>query len=420
MKNTSILLIALFSISKFVVAQTQLPAIIDSNITLTSSYSPYIVNQNSLVVENTTVIIEPGVIIKTDPNTSKDLLVQGELIAIGNKNNPILFEALSVKFDSKSNGYSSVTDSGSQFRYCKFSQGYSAKHSIYNDGNSLKFNNCSFKNSYYSIYSRGGSQENEIIIDSCEFNGQSEKGYPIYSSGTKSTISITNSNFSDCYGVYAYSDNFNIKNNKFDRLNSATFTFYGSGIISCNKFNNIKGGVILNIYTGYDTLDLNFSNNTLDTVGGGFYPMLKLYGTTPQNNYPQNIKINYNNFLNCDSNVKKIQITGTNKDPQNFTEVNAQNNFWLSTDSTKISNMISDYNSDIMIWAKLSWNNFSNSILNNCTDNTNSVFDLEYHLPKTLLKIYNLQGKQIENPLPNQIYIYHYNDGSRVKNVIIE
>ncbi len=82
--------------------------------------------------------------------------------------------------------------------------------------------------------------------------------------------------------------------------------------------------------------------------------------------------------------------------------------------------MISDYISDIMIWAKLNWNYYSNNIFNNCTDNTNSVFDLEYQLPKTLLRIYNLQGKQIENPLPNQIYIYHYNDGSRVKNVITE
>ncbi len=96
MKNLSLLLLSLFSISRIVIAQTQLPAIIDSNITLTTSYSPYILNQNALVVENTTVIIEPGVIIKTDPNTSKDLLVQGELIAIGNKNNPILFEALSL------------------------------------------------------------------------------------------------------------------------------------------------------------------------------------------------------------------------------------------------------------------------------------------------------------------------------------
>ena len=90
MKKFSLLLLSFFAISRLLVAQTQLPAIIDSNITLTTSYSPYILNQNALVVENTTVIIEPGVIIKTDPNTSKDLLVQGELIAIGNKNNPIL------------------------------------------------------------------------------------------------------------------------------------------------------------------------------------------------------------------------------------------------------------------------------------------------------------------------------------------
>lgn len=401
-------------------SQTQLSPIIDSDITLTAAYSPYIINQNTLIVENVTLSIEPGVTIKTDPISSKDLTVQGELIAIGNQNNPILFDALSVKFDSKTKGYSSLTDSGTQFKYCQFREGNSAKRAIYNDGSSLKFNNCHFENKYYCIYSRGGSQENEIIVDSCTFSGASEKGYPIYSSGTKTSISITNSEFNDCYGVYAYSDNFKVKNNNFQRVNSATFTFYGSGLISCNNFKNIKGGVVLNIYTGYDTLDLNFANNTLDSVGGGFYPMLKLYGTTPQANYPQSININYNNFLHCDSNVKKIQVTGTNKDPQNYSAVNANENYWLSTDSALISNMISDYNSDIMIWAKLDWNSYSNNIINNCTDQTNSILTPEYKVPRTLIRIFDLKGNSVAKPLPNRLYIYQYSDGSRVKNVIIQ
>lgn len=420
MKTTYIFwsLLSLFSSNIF--AQTQLPAIIDSDLTLTKAYSPYIINQNTLVVENVTLTIEPGVTVKTDPMTSKDLTIQGELMAMGSTSDPILFEALSVKFDSKTKGYSSLTDSGTQFKHCQFTEGSSAKHAVYNNGSSLKFNNCDFENKYYCIYSRGGSQENEIIIDSCKFYGASEKGYPIYSSGTNTAITITNSEFNDCYGVYAYSDNFLVKNNTFLRANSATFTFYGSGFISCNNFKNIKGGVILNIYTGYDTLDLDFANNTLDSVGGGFYPMLKLYGTTPQANYPQSIKINYNNFLHCDSNVKKIQVTGTNRDPQNYTSVNAQNNYWLSTDSTQISNMISDYNSDIMIWAKLDWNNYTNNVINNCSDQTNSIFTLEYKVPKTLIKIFDMQGRTVKQPLPNKIYIYQYSDGSQVKNVIVQ
>lgn len=420
METTNIFWSLLAFLPSCIFAQTQLPPLVDSDITLTAAYSPYIIDQNTLVVENVTLTIEPGVTVKTDPMTSKDLTIQGELIAIGSQNNPILFEALSLKFDSKTKGFSSLTDSGTQFKYCRFTEGSSAKHAIYNNGSSLKFNNCAFENKYYCIYSRGGSTENEIIIDSCKFYGASEKGYPIYSSGTKTAIKITNSEFNDCYGVYAYSDNFVVKNNTFQQVNSATFTFYGSGFISCNNFKNIKGGVILNIYTGYDTLDLNFANNTLDYVGGGFYPMLKLYGTTPQANYPQSIKINYNNFLNCDTNVKKIQVTGTNRDPQNHTPINAQNNYWLSSDSAQIFNMISDYNSDIMIWAKVDWNNYTNNIINNCSDQTNSIFTLEYKVPKTLIKIFDMQGRPVNQPLPNKLYIYQYSDGSKVKNVIVQ
>ncbi|MBT4359518.1 MAG: T9SS type A sorting domain-containing protein [Candidatus Marinimicrobia bacterium] len=83
----SLLIILVLAISCF--GQTNVGGIITADITWDQTGSPYLVTANTLIDSGVTVTIEAGVLIKIDSNTSINIF--GELIAIGNEGNRIVF-----------------------------------------------------------------------------------------------------------------------------------------------------------------------------------------------------------------------------------------------------------------------------------------------------------------------------------------
>jgi len=404
-KIYSLLTIALASLSAF--AQTTLPPIIDSSIVLTKTNSPYEFTQNTLVTSNGKITVEPGVSVFS--KTPINLIIQGTVVAEGTVTDSIRFEGFTFKTDSKT--------ISTNFQYCVFQGSTTAgTYIIYNDGASLKFANCRFVNGYYSIYSRGGTVNTYLTIDNCSFVGKSGRGYPIYSSGSYTTLNISNSQFYGMYSLYVYGKVVNVERSEFVGIGSVNMTIYKTGNIICNKFKNIESGITLNNYSSYDTITIKFNKNLLDSVGHN-YPMLKIYGTTPQVKYPVKIDIHNNNFLYSYATVKLL-IQGTNSTPTTYTEINATENYWNTTDSSKISDYINDYSDNILIWGKVNTNNFLLKPATTCFE-VLGVF--EPTLPsKEVVMVLDLLGKEVSEVKSNTVYIYIYSDGSKQKQIIIE
>ena len=75
--------------SPYLLSQTNVSGVIDSNTTWTVVNSPYFIEANILVPEDVTLTIDPGVTVKFKSNTY--LKIEGFLIASGNESEKIVF-----------------------------------------------------------------------------------------------------------------------------------------------------------------------------------------------------------------------------------------------------------------------------------------------------------------------------------------
>lgn len=156
MNRTCIHLILALLFTVTLHAQTPVSGYILSNTTWTQANSPYLVTGNILVNSGVTLTIEPGVVVKFD--TTRSLQVDGELIAIGNEQNRIVFTASDptpvkgswgrIQFSNTS--VDAVFDtageyvSGSVLKYCDVSYGggIAGDVTLYCDTAAPYFSNC--------------------------------------------------------------------------------------------------------------------------------------------------------------------------------------------------------------------------------------------------------------------------------------
>lgn len=91
------LMIGIFSLPRFLFAQTIVEADIDVDTTWSLASSPYIVEKTIAILDNATLTIEPGVAVKFRPkniNQSSSIYVFGKILAEGTIEAPIYFTSL--------------------------------------------------------------------------------------------------------------------------------------------------------------------------------------------------------------------------------------------------------------------------------------------------------------------------------------
>lgn len=104
-------------------AQTNWGGIISSNTTLTADQSPYIIQTNTLVMENVTLTIEPGTVLQFDDSIL--MQVNGTIRAIGTETDSIVFTRIpgsitgwgGLRFHHLSTPYDSLTGEGCVLAY---------------------------------------------------------------------------------------------------------------------------------------------------------------------------------------------------------------------------------------------------------------------------------------------------------------
>lgn len=347
-------------------SQTTVPALITSDQIWSISGSPYIINQNTYIDTNVSVTVMPGVEVLSQSDNYR-LIIDGEFQALGKFDSTITIDKLQLDFNINATSYDASTGNGAFLNYCTVSNMGAGKRAIDFYGVSIKISNCTFQNTYYSIYG-GGSNQITVDIENCTFYGQTYN-YAIYTSAMNSKLNIINCTVEGGYGIYGYGDVV-MQNCVFNGAERISLTSYDNIDVSCNLFKNSRYGVQLTNFATDSAKSLTFNYNTIDSAGSLSNPMLKIYKASGNHSF-SSFEVNNNNFLTNLSNITKVYVYGTNSSPTSSELLDFESNYWGTTDSTTIESYITDYADDITIFGRANFANYLSSPDTNCSNGYN-------------------------------------------------
>ncbi len=391
-----------FAVATF--ADTEVGGNITEDTTWTKANSPYIVTSNVQVLEGVKLTIEQGVIVKF--HTGTGLVIGGQLNAVGAENEMIVFTSNSetpsagdwgeIKFVTSAISAIYNIDgaylSGSIIKYSKIEYGsgikcydtapYIVLNKIINnrkDGVINRVGDYIYKGG--GIYYQGDDLikiENNIIS-----NNRTGSGGGLYIEGDSSTsgkaIIISNNidnNWASGEGGGILNKAFHtvIGNNTLE--NNTADTYIGGGILNGGHYveikNNLiqsntgtKGGGIFNYGRGCKIYKNDIKNNVSELdLAGGIYAQGRdplIYMNNIESNLgggilidsdspPEPCVIKYNNIINNYSSDElisiwvRIQAIGLD-----VSDIDAQNNYWGTTEASQINSQIHDYYDDITL-----------------------------------------------------------------------
>lgn len=365
--NQLALLLLIFSTTSIMsYAQTVISGVINTNQIWTPAGNPYFVAANTNITQGTTITVKPGVVITGQKNVTHSIIVDGLLRLEGHIDTPIFVNNVQLDFTKKAADHF-PTGGGCMIEYTNFDSLYNYTAQIRTQEASLKINGCNFKSFGYGVQTFNTKDSTRIDITNCKF--MNTDGYAIYTSGSSPTLNVMNCLFKNINANYI-GGKFNFIENTLDTVDFTYYDFYDNSILNCNTFKNFTNGIRIYCYNKDSNATLDVMYNTFDTMGYmSFYPMIELLKNNP--NYKINgFRFQYNNILYNKATIAKFIISGSNPVLSNYRTLNLLQNFWGTTDSTQVPNMIKDYNDDINIFAKADFNPILKSQNTQCLINT--------------------------------------------------
>jgi len=281
----SLLLIAIASFcfsSSQAIAQTTITAgTLTANTTWTKAASPYIVTNNLMVAGGVSLTLEPGTIVKFEPNVQ--LIVAGQLIANGTSNDSIYFlrnsstqnwAGITFSVGSVASSISAqyAYQSGSVFNYCAIRNVTSTNGAIYTVNTALYISNSTLNqnnaNGIRFAYSGMFTNLDKVVIANSKISNNSFNGIQFDAYQLGGHLRIINNTIS----------NNTLNGVKTDEVGShVSHTYYiaGNTVIgngqtgietSCNGLQTIENNLIYNNAIGIKTRGTGItSSNTFNT-----------------------------------------------------------------------------------------------------------------------------------------------------------
>jgi hypothetical protein len=313
-------------------AQTTVAAAITSNQTWNPLGSPYILNGNCKINNGVKVTVDPGTTIKATGNYT--LTIDGELKMLGSSSSPIHSDSVSYEFTNKSVDYNQTAGTGSQIKYVQFRPfSITSSYLFKATKTDLLFDHCVFYKYQYPVYNVG-SDTASILMRHSKCTGSLYGSYPVYGLYKGSYLELSDDTFLN-HGYQYLAERNLITGNVFkSEKNVNSYSLYAmshvkSATVECNYFRRPYYSIYATILAG--TFEkFVITNNQFDSALYCIY--MNTTGIDPDSVYMQN-----NNFIdnqttiflygNAAATAKNWDITG---------------NYWGTTDTNKIKNMIYD------------------------------------------------------------------------------
>ena len=165
MKN-SILSILFLLFSAFGFSQTTVSGAITSDTVWSLTNSPYVITGNTVVFENYTLTVEPGVVVKFDDNVQ--LRIQGAIIAKGDSSKNIIFTSNNSN-PQKGSWNEIKIDFRGRFTLEYVIMEYANSALRYNHVISSSIKNSIFQHNNNAIEVNSGSPQWPVFIESTKF-----------------------------------------------------------------------------------------------------------------------------------------------------------------------------------------------------------------------------------------------------------
>jgi hypothetical protein len=280
MKTTIVFFILILHVY-LIFGQTPLPALFDTDTTLTKDNSPYSIGSDLTIASGATLAIEAGVIIKFASQTK--MIVQGNLIASGTEEDSIFFTSLVAgeKWENISCDHANI-----EFYYCKVT---GSKMFIgASGGDNIVVSHCDIKST-----ARGSGEDCIAVHDAkrvtIEYSTVTGAGGTIAEGIKNDAIDLDNvdscfvqhndvSHFSDdAVDIGTGTKYATISNNILSYSNYGTSVGESSTAHFINNFSCFNDGGI-EVHTGASVI---CENNTLYSNTVGIEGYHKEYGSTP-------------------------------------------------------------------------------------------------------------------------------------------
>jgi len=347
-------------------AETYADFLIDTNTTWTEADSPYIVS-NTLILENVTLTIEAGTTVLFEP--AGILTVDGELIAIGSKEQKITFNSMnsdpapgdwkSIKFSSKSKGATFDADGnyleGSILEHCIIKNaGYKDNYVIsliqtttnpYINYSEITNNTSNaivaYKTSGVLHVTNNIISNNTSILPGAAINVSSNGDYATIVKIINNEISQNTKQYStqDGGALNIYANTLIIHNNLISKNSSPniggaiTFRAYTFEVTNNTIWKNIAYDfpAISTSYVGIGKYSHNLIYENIATYSGGTQPIL-IYS---RNDTLSKSSFNNNNLFGNETYHYKLSRTNIDEDNSN--------NYWGTNVKSEIEDNIYHY-----------------------------------------------------------------------------
>jgi hypothetical protein len=315
-----------------------LPSAISSNLTLDIKGSPYLLTGNVTIAKGVSVVVNPGVKIQSSPTGNYGIMVNGELKMLGKKDSIINLDSVYIQFNAGSAGYNSKTKTGSSFSYVRFNCAQNGStYAIRTNKASVYASHCQFNKVGYAIYAISDSVN--ITLYQSKIIGQTN-GYSVYNTYKNWNLDMLEDTIIN--GGYLYM----AANNRVEKclFLGGTNTYYGlygqshtkTATIACNYFNRIYYGINLSSLSNNHGQITLYKNVVDSSYYGAFFS---------RDFNSDSVIVSNNAFLKCDYAI--YCLTAINATPsKRFTCIN---NWWGTTDTTKIKGIIYDHKDNSMV-----------------------------------------------------------------------
>ncbi len=367
MKIKNLLFYLALSITFTTTAQTTVGPIISTDQVWTAAGSPYLISNNTLIDSGVSVKVMPGAEIQ---GSSVQLQVDGEFQLLGNADSIVYVSGLLIKYTKEAVDYNSATGEGAFINYADIKGEGVAKMTIDVTTTSLKVTNSYLYNGYYAIYFRGSSTEaNTLDIDNSTLSGvigsgNYYQGTILHVSGNLTHTNITNSELSYARAADIRGGTYYVHKNHYLHLEDIVYMQQKDAEISCNLYEHIRSGIVLDLRGNSNSYTLDFTDNTLDsfTARISYDHMLTIqnFGNGSVN---PTLNISNNNFLVGD---QKVRVYGYNSDPATHVSIDLTSNYWNTTDTSKIDSFISDYADNINVYGLVDYSGYLTNALPLC------------------------------------------------------